>query len=71
MYTGTMYTGTLITDLMAVVERAERNAERKRTADENWLQTGEVPHRSQGEPGVRKSRLLGRPMPFRLLRLIA
>jgi len=37
MYTVTMYTGTLIRDLMAVVERAERSAERKRVADEQEL----------------------------------
>jgi hypothetical protein len=29
-----MYTGTLIEDLMAVVERAERRAEQQRVADE-------------------------------------
>ena len=50
MHTGTMYTGTLIRDLMAVVERAESSVERKRVADEDWPQTGEVPHRPQGEP---------------------
>ncbi len=47
LYTGTMYTGTLIRDLMAVVERAEPSLERKRMADEDWPQTGDVPHRSQ------------------------
>jgi hypothetical protein len=32
-----MYTGTLIRDLMAVVDRAERHAEQKRMADEREL----------------------------------
>jgi hypothetical protein len=32
-----MYTGTLIKDLMAVVERAELGVERKRIADEMEL----------------------------------
>jgi hypothetical protein len=32
-----MYTGTLIKDLMATVERAERSALRKRLADEMEL----------------------------------
>lgn len=32
-----MYTGTLIKDLMAVVERAERGAQQKRIADEMEL----------------------------------
>ena len=33
-----MYTGTLITDLMATVERAERGAFQKRVLDEMELQ---------------------------------
>jgi hypothetical protein len=33
-----MYTGTLIRDLMATVERAEGSAEQKRIADEMELQ---------------------------------
>ncbi|MGO8796683.1 MAG: hypothetical protein ACLQLC_17810 [Candidatus Sulfotelmatobacter sp.] len=33
-----MYTGTLIRDLMATVERAERGAQQKRLADEIELQ---------------------------------
>jgi hypothetical protein len=33
-----MYTGTLIRDLMATVERAERSAQLKRYADEMELQ---------------------------------
>lgn len=33
-----MYTGTLIRDLMATVERAERSAQLKRYADETELQ---------------------------------
>jgi hypothetical protein len=33
-----MYTGTLINDLMATVERAERGAQQKRIADEVELQ---------------------------------
>ena len=33
-----MYTGTLIKDLMATVERAERGAQQKRIADEVELQ---------------------------------
>jgi hypothetical protein len=37
MYTGTMYTGTLINDLMATVERAERGAFQKRVDDEMEL----------------------------------
>ncbi len=32
-----MYTGTLIKDLMATVERAERGAQQKRVADEAEL----------------------------------
>jgi hypothetical protein len=32
-----MYTGTLIRDLMATVERAERDAQRKRIEDEREL----------------------------------
>jgi hypothetical protein len=32
-----MYTGTLIKDLMAAVERAERGAQQKRVADEMEL----------------------------------
>jgi hypothetical protein len=32
-----MYTGTLIKDLMAAVERAERGAQQKRIADEMEL----------------------------------
>jgi hypothetical protein len=34
MYTGTTYTGTMISDLMATVERAERKAEQQKVADE-------------------------------------
>jgi hypothetical protein len=37
MDTGTMYTGTLIKDLMATVERAERGAFQKRVLDEMEL----------------------------------
>ena len=37
MYTGTMYTGTLIKDLMATVERAEQSVQQKRVAEENEL----------------------------------
>ena len=33
-----MYTGTLIRDLMATVERTEQSAEQKRIADEMELQ---------------------------------
>jgi len=33
-----MYTGTLIRDLMATVERAEKRAERQRIAEEQELQ---------------------------------
>jgi hypothetical protein len=33
-----MYTGTLIRDLMATVERAEKRAEQRRIADEKELQ---------------------------------
>ena len=33
-----MYTGTLIKDLMATVERAERRAQKKRAFDEKELQ---------------------------------
>ena len=33
-----MYTGTLIRDLMATVERAERTAEQKQIADEQELE---------------------------------
>lgn len=33
-----MYTGTLIKDLMATVERAEQGAQQKRIADEMELQ---------------------------------
>jgi hypothetical protein len=33
-----MYTGTLIKDLIATVERAERGAQQKRFADERELQ---------------------------------
>jgi len=32
MQTGTMYTGTLISDLMATVQRAEQTAKRQQTA---------------------------------------
>ena len=35
---GNMYTGTLIKDLMAAVERAERGARQRRMADEMELQ---------------------------------
>jgi len=34
-----MYTGTLITDLMATVERAEQKAEQQRVAYERELRT--------------------------------
>lgn len=34
-----MYTGTLIKDLMAAVERAERRAKQRRFAEEMELQT--------------------------------
>ena len=34
MYSGTMYSGTLIKDLIAAVERAERSAREKRTTEE-------------------------------------
>jgi hypothetical protein len=34
-----MYTGTMIEDLMATVERAEQRAERQGIADEQELQT--------------------------------
>ena len=37
MYTGTMYTGTLIKDLMATVEQVERGAFQKRVLDEMEL----------------------------------
>ena len=37
MYTGTMHTGTLISDLMATVERASQKAEQKRIAEEQEL----------------------------------
>ena len=33
-----MYTGTLIRDLMAMVERAEKGAQQKRIVDERELQ---------------------------------
>ena len=33
-----MYTGTLLSDLMAMVERAEWSAQQKRVADERELQ---------------------------------
>ncbi|HET6179852.1 MAG TPA: hypothetical protein VFE61_23215 [Candidatus Sulfotelmatobacter sp.] len=39
MYTGTMYTGTLISDLMATVERAEQKTEQQRVAYEQELRT--------------------------------
>jgi hypothetical protein len=38
MYTGNMYTGTLIRDLMATVELAEFRAEQRRLAEERELQ---------------------------------
>ncbi len=34
MHSGTMYTGTLISDLMTAVERAEQKAEQGKVADE-------------------------------------
>ena len=34
-----MYTGTLISDLMETVDRAEQRAERQRIADEQELRT--------------------------------
>jgi hypothetical protein len=37
MYTGTMYTGTLISDLMAVVERVGQKSEQQRIADDQEL----------------------------------
>jgi hypothetical protein len=37
MHTGTMHTGTLISDLMAAVERAGQKAEQKRIAEEQEL----------------------------------
>jgi hypothetical protein len=37
MYTGKMYTGTMINDLMATVERAERRAFEKQVIDEMEL----------------------------------
>ncbi|MGA7361160.1 MAG: hypothetical protein WBW70_20060 [Candidatus Sulfotelmatobacter sp.] len=37
MYSGTMYSGTLIKDLMAAVERAERSAQQKRITEETEL----------------------------------
>jgi hypothetical protein len=42
-----MYTGTLIKDLMATVERAERGAQQKRVADERELRRMfdlQIPH---------------------------
>jgi hypothetical protein len=47
-----MYTGTLIKDLMAMVERAERGALQKRIVDEMELQRLfelQIPH-MQSEP---------------------
>ena len=38
MQTGTMYTGTLISDLMATVQRAEQTAKRQQTALQQELQ---------------------------------
>jgi hypothetical protein len=37
MYSGTMYSGTLIKDLVAAVERAERGARQERTTEEEEL----------------------------------
>jgi hypothetical protein len=37
MYTGKMYTGTIINDLMATVERVERRVFEKRVADEREM----------------------------------
>ncbi|MGA9392012.1 MAG: hypothetical protein WBV69_16395 [Candidatus Sulfotelmatobacter sp.] len=37
MYSGSMYSGTLIKDLVAAVERAERSAREKRTTEEKEL----------------------------------
>ena len=37
MYTGTMYTGTLISDLMAAVERVGQRSEQQRMADDQEL----------------------------------
>ena len=34
MYTGTMHTGTMISDLMTTVERAEQKAEQRKVAEE-------------------------------------
>lgn len=45
-----MYTGTLIKDLMATVERAERGAQQKRIADEKerrWMFELRVPQMEQ------------------------
>ena len=56
-----MYTGTLIKDLMATVERAERGAQQKRLAEEMELQRIfdlQVPQ-MQSEPGSRRSGING------------
>lgn len=37
MYTGTMYTGTLISDLIAAVERVGQRSEQQRMADDQEL----------------------------------
>ena len=37
MYTGTMYTGTMISDLIAAVERVGQRSEQKRIADDREL----------------------------------
>jgi hypothetical protein len=38
MYSGTVYSGTLIDDLIAAVERAERGAQQRRAMEEKELQ---------------------------------
>jgi hypothetical protein len=45
-----MYTGTLIKDLMAAVERAERSAQQKRMSEEMELQRLFELQTSQTEP---------------------
>ena len=51
-----MYTGTLISDLMAAVERAERSAQQKRTSEErvseemDLRQLFDLPSSQQTEP---------------------
>ena len=38
MYTGTMHTGTMISDLMATVERVGQRSEQRRISDDQELQ---------------------------------